>query len=658
MRRPTASYGNQIAATALAAALGLILFASRFGDSLARLSYDLPFYVRGEIAAPEVVLVYLDEASAAELGQPPDAAPDRTLHARLLDRMTREGARAVLFDIVFEAPSADPQTDAQFAEAMRRHGTVVLSAAVEVEEQLGTGSEAIVAPTPVLREAAAGWGVAAFEIDADYGVRRIFPGTGNLPSTPAVVAGLLGRGSSFPRTRWLNFYGPPDWLHGVSFAQALRPDGLPPDFFRGRIVVVGGRLSVSHRALRKDEFAGPLSRWGGRFFPGPEVHATALLNLLRGDWLERLVTGLEVACLLIAAVFAGCILNRCSPVRATIAGVLAIAVLCAAAVCGAWFERIWWAWLIPAAVQIPFGVVWSVGTQYLAETRRRAALRRAFSLYLSPHMADKIAASEFDLTPGGQLVEATIMFTDLEGFTTLSEELNDPAALSAVLIQYFRRTTACILENDGTIIKYMGDAVEAVWNAPLADADHAFKAVQAAYRLREVAKFTANGRLIRTRVGISTGPGFAGNLGSEFRFDYAVIGDTTNFAARLESLNKHFGTDILISDATFDQLGGRFVTRPLGQFRVAGKSRPVGIHELIAPAISPPGEPGWLEVFGKGLRAFESGDLRMATGCMEKTCELHGGSDGPAEFFLKTIREIERDGAPKEWTGVIEFTKK
>jgi adenylate cyclase len=367
---------------------------------------------------------------------------------------------------------------------------------------------------------------------------------------------------------------------------------------------------------------------------------------------------LEVGFLLLAAVFAGCILNRCAPVRATLAGAAGIVVLGVAATCGAWFARLWWAWLIPAAVQIPFGIVWSVGTQYFAEARRKETLRRAFSLYLSPHMADKIAASEFDLSPGGQLVEATIMFTDLEGFTTLSEELNDPAALSAILIQYFRRTTACILESDGTIIKYMGDAVEAVWNAPLADADHAFKAVLAAYRLREVAKFTANGRIIRTRVGINTGPGFAGNLGSEFRFDYAVIGDTTNFAARLESLNKHFGTDILISDATFAQLGGKFVTRPLGQFRVAGKKHPVGIHELIAPVGSKPTDLGWLEVFAKGLHAFESGDIAMAKRCMEKTREMHGGGDGPAEFFLRTVRDLEREGMPREWTGVIEFTKK
>jgi len=648
---------NEFLASALIVTLGLVLYGTRFGDALGRVSYDLPFVLRSKIAAPEVALVYLDEASAAELHQPLDAAWDRSLHTRLLDRLTSDGARAVLYDVVFAAPSANPAVDAAFADAMRRNGRVVLSAAIEVIEQLGVGQQMVIAPTPVLRDAAK-VGLATFETDPDYGVRRIFEGSGSFRSVPVVAAEMLGAAPGGDRLeRWLNFRGPPDWLSGVSFAQALQPDGVPPGFFRDKVVFIGGRLSASQLALGKDEFAGPWSRWGDRFFPGLEIHATAFLNLLRHDWLERLRTPFEVALLVAVGLCSGFVLNRCAPIRAALLGLAAMAVITVASVAGVWLERIWWAWLIPVAAQIPAGVAWSVGTQYFVEARRRATLRRAFSLYLSPHMADRIAASEFDLKPGGRLVEATVMFTDLEGFTALSEELNDPAKLAEVLIRYFSRTTACILENEGTIIKYMGDAVEAVWGAPLADPEHPFKAVLAASQLREVAKFTALGRTIRTRIGINTGPAFAGNLGSEFRFDYAVIGDTTNFAARLEGLNKRFGTDILISDSTLSRLGGRFVTRPLGRFRVAGKSTPAAIHELLALA-GREADPEWLGVFADGLSAFHRSEFRNAKLLMEQTRELRGGSDGPAEFFLETIREFERNGAPAHWNGVLEFSTK
>lgn len=516
MRWAMANRANGITATLLAAALGVGLFASHFGDGLQRLSYDLPFIWRAKMAAPEVVLIYLDERSALELRQPMDAVWDRTVHTQLLDRLTRDGARAILYDIVFEAPSANPQTDADFAAAIRRHGRVVLSAGVEVGRQMGVGSQSVIPPTLPLREAAADWGLASFEMDADYGVRRIFPGADGVRSATSAMSTRLDGDGGWTAERWLNYYGPSDWLSGVSVAQALRDDGVPPGFFRNKVVVVGLRPVIGQARLAKDEFAGPWSRWGGRFFSGPEIYATALLNLVHRDWLERLSAPVEIACLALTALFAGLVLPRLTPVRAALAGVAGSVTVAAGEAAGVWFARVWWAWLIAAAVQIPFGVIWSVGTHYFIEARRRAVLRRAFSLYLSPHMADRIAASEFDLRPGGQLVEATCMFTDLEGSAALSEELGDPAALSAILIRYFSRTTACILETDGTILKYHGDAVQAVWNAPLADPHHALKAVRAACQLRDAARFEANGRIFRTRVGIHTGPGFAGNLGSGF----------------------------------------------------------------------------------------------------------------------------------------------
>src|SRR5262249_18520246 len=152
-----------------------------------------------------------------------------------------------------------------------------------------------------------------------------------------------------------------------------------------------------------------------------------------------------------------------------------------------------------------------------------------------------------DLSLGGKEVEATVMFTDLEGFTKMSESL-PPKEVSRVLTSYFNLTTRAILEQDGTIIKYIGDAVMAVWGAPLTDPKHAQRAVLAAWGMHQAGLQEIEGRRLRTRIGINTGLVLAGNLGSTFRFDYTLIGDTTNFASRLEGLNKYLGTDILISE--------------------------------------------------------------------------------------------------------------
>src|SRR5436190_12306821 len=215
-------------------------------------------------------------------------------------------------------------------------------------------------------------------------------------------------------------------------------------------------------------------------------------------------------------------------------------------------------------------------------------------------MADKIANSDFDLRPGGEIVEATVIFTDLENFTTLSEDL-DPSEVSAILIAYFEQTTRCILEKKGTIIKYVGDAVMAAWGAPIDEPAHASRAAEAACDLRALTEIEVRGRKLRTRIGVNSGKVLAGNLGSSFRFDYTMIGDTTNFASRLESLNKYLGTQILISEAVREQLDGKFNTRRLREFRVAGKTRSVIIHELLCRCDDRSGEQNWIQIFEEGL---------------------------------------------------------
>jgi adenylate cyclase len=657
--RASAIAGGVLAATIF----GLAFLRYSFGEPLVRLSYDLPFLWRTTLDTHEIALVYLDEYSAKQLNQPLDDVWNRALHVRLLDRLTQEKARLVFYDIVFDAPAPNPADDSAFAESIRSNGKVVLGAALDIVQRLGSVSEErVLAPTKLLRKAATGYGIVAFRpVDPDYAVRQMYlRGTSIVPTATWSAAQALGAKITHESREtigplWINHYGPRDTFSSVNIAQALDPNGTPAGYFKDRIVMIGPRSAVGYLGLGKDEFATPYSRWNRQFSPGLEVHATILLNLLRSEWLTRMAPNQETALIVFIGVLAGSIALLRPLAAALLAAIVSVGIACGACWL-VWNQRTWFAWLIPAAVQMPLGLAWAVGSQYLLESRRRKELRRAFGFYLSPQMADKIANSDFDLRPGGRIVDATVIFTDLENFTTLSEDL-DPTEVSAILIAYFEQTTRCILEKKGTIIKYVGDAVMAAWGAPVDEPAHAICAAEAACDLRALTEIEVRGRKLRTRIGINSGKVLAGNLGSSFRFDYTMIGDTTNLASRLESLNKYLGTQILISQAVTEQLNHKFITRRLGEFRVAGKTHSVTIHELLGRGQAGSEQRGWIDAFEAGLDAFRAGKFSNSADFMNRASQLRGGSDGPAEFYLRKIA-ILRGQDLQNWDGIIELSEK
>jgi adenylate cyclase len=652
-----------VAGSLLAIAAGFACLNYSLGEALTRTSYDLPFIWRANLDTHEVVLIYLDEESAKQLNQPLDDIWNRALHVPLLERLTKDGVRLIVYDIIFGTPSLDPARDAAFADALQASGKVILGGGLDIVQPMGgVRQERILAPLKLLRKAAAGWGIMVFKpVDADYAVRQLFPGTSDIPSGTWKAAEFLGAESTRePREaavqRWINYYGPKNTFSSVNLAQALDPEGVRPGFFKDKIVMVGGRSAVGYLAAGRDEFGTPYSRSAHQFTSGLEIHATIFLNLLRGEWLTRIPVKSETAILIISGLIAGAL----AAVRPSFAVVSALIVSCAIACLAfwcVWHQHVWFDWMVPAAIQMPLGLAWSVGAQYLLESRRRKELRRAFGFYLSPQMADRIADSDFDLTPGGKLVDATVIFTDLEGFTSITENL-DPTEVSEILTSYFGQTTKCILENKGTIIKYIGDAVFAAWGAPIDEPQHALRAAETACDLRCLSELVVHDKVLRTRVGIHSGKVLAGNLGSSYRFDYTMIGDAVNFASRLESLNKYLHTQVLISDAVRRQLGDGFVTRALGEFRVAGKKQSVVIHELLCRCDAESGEKCWIEMFEKGLGDFRKGEFATAREYMERTREVRGGSDGPSEFYLRKITGFEANGQVENWTGVVELSEK
>jgi adenylate cyclase len=439
---------------------------------------------------------------------------------------------------------------------------------------------------------------------------------------------------------------------------------VPPGYFKDKTVFIGARSQLGSGPKKLlDEFSTPWSRFRGRTYtPGAEIHATTFLNLLHRDWLERVPASTEKWFVILLGLSLGA-LRWLRPWRAVVVTALAAAAIFAATCLLQWRAHLWWNWTVPVLLQIPLGLFLAVVSRYYIEERRKRKLRLAFGYYLSPELATQIAERNFSLAPGGEKVVATMMFTDLEGFAALSERLEDSTRLGHVLRYYFTRTTDLIFAEKGTVIKFIGDAVFAAWGAPLAQADQAERAVRAAWQISEVAEMeipsSRPGGMdtilpVHTRIGIHTGEALAGNLGSERRFDYTLIGDAVNVASRLEGANKYLGTAVLLSDETAKLLGGKFLLRRVGVFIVKGRTHTLVFHELLGDnlAASPP----WLATFEAALTAWTTGDFAAARAGFESVEKARNGKDGPSRFYLNLLEKTPT--TPPGWTGDISLEQK
>jgi adenylate cyclase len=608
-------------------------------------------------------MVYIDSAAKRNLGQPTDPPLDRRFHAKLLKRLGEDGAKLILYDLLFDQPSPDENSDKEFGAAIRENGRVVLVTDYTKELQANFLTDGPVPAIPILNEAAAGSGLAKLEYDPGRCLRRIDPGTESYPSATWVAAGMLRAAVTQAPAhrldlRWMNYYCPPIQLRAVNFDRALSAEDQPRGYFKDKIVVVGQSDNPS------DTFATPYTRFGsglrfnGPVAPGAAIQAMSLLNLVRGDWLTRLSLGEELAVVVIWGTVSSILLMLLRPWFAIGAAVFMGGLLTGGSILLPIYKHVWFAWAIPVVAQTPMALIWGVGYQYIVEARRSRQIRRAFGLYLSPYMAERIADRDFDLSLGGKEVEATVMFTDLAGFTTMSEPLS-PTEVSTMLTSYFTRTSKAIKDlNNGTLIKYLGDGVMAAWGAPEPDPKHAEHTVLAALTIIRAGKEPKDGPVLRTRIGINTGVFLAGNLGSEDRFDYTLFGDATNFASRLEGLNKYLGTDILISEATFQQLKDGIQTRPVGRFIVVGKGKPAAVYEVLGWSTEFQPAPPWFETFARGLGHFAKHELDAAEKMFRDTIEQRQGNDGPSEFYLQRIERERTKPDTSVWDGTVRLEGK
>ncbi len=394
----------------------------------------------------------------------------------------------------------------------------------------------------------------------------------------------------------------------------------------------------------------------GRTYPGVEVHATFLDNLLSDDFARKLPTSVTVLLVVLVALVAGVIGRQSQNWHQTTLGFVILLALPLFAGFLAYPARLWFP-VAPLEVAAALALLAAVIVNYALEGHQKRFIKGAFKQYLSPIVIEKLMQNPDHLQLGGEEKELSIFFSDIQGFTTISEGLT-PTELTSLLNEYLTAMTDVIHEEGGTIDKYEGDAIIAFWNAPLDQADHAERAVRAALRCQDtLAKLRPGfkeqyGQDIYVRIGINTGPVVVGNMGSNQRFDYTFLGDAGNLAARLEGINKQFGTYLMISEFTKTAMKDAFPVRELSRVQVVGKNRAVTVFEPFLPGTFVERH-DTLKAFADALQLYYGGDFPAA----EAQFRALGEADPTAGIYADRCAKLAA-APPGEWQGVWAMTEK
>ncbi len=379
------------------------------------------------------------------------------------------------------------------------------------------------------------------------------------------------------KTRPYRTYSFFDLLYSNEQILAGEKPAIDPAVFRDKIVFVGVNAVSLFDAFETSFARGKM--------PGIQVHAAVADDILSNRFMFPASDATRVFIVLLCAVAVGVVTTLAPAWYATAATIVLAAAL-------AWmttiaFARGLWINLSQPVLAMAFALFGGVSYQYFVEGREKRQVKRLFGRYVSKDIYEQLVANPSLARLGGQRREMTVLFSDIRGFTTVTEA-GEPEEIVGMLNVYFTRMVDIVFKHHGTLDKFVGDMVMALFGAPVDDPDHADHAVAAALEMiqelrRLNVEWQKEGRpALDIGIGINTGPMIAGNIGSEAIMSYTVIGDAVNLGSRLESLNKNYGTNIIISEATRARLAGQYQFRPLGEVTVKGKTRAVPIFEVVA----------------------------------------------------------------------------
>ncbi len=645
---------------AVAAATLLLLAALSAWDEWRRIElkgYDLLMVLSapGNSKLP-ITIVGIDESSLGVIGR--QWPWPRRMHGELLAQLNRAGAAVVAFDILFSEPS-NQEDDQLFAAAIKQADNVVLTADVVYQETQYARLRLRVEPISLFKTAGAAHGLAAIERDLDLGLRRIPEGQDIfwreiVRRFNRLRPGMIEEPPSLDG-KMISYAGPDHTFPYVSYYQALRADtDLPPDTFRDQIVLVGRNVKAAmETGGNEDNFATPFTGWTGWLMPGAEVHA----NILESALLRRVITplgwGWNMALVVLATLTSVLLMRRWRPFVNAATGLAVIALV----MVGDWL--LFWQfnlWLPAMAAMVSVVAVYAaLGTYaFIVEQRQRRETRFAFAMYLAPEVVDEIMAHPEKMKLGGERRTITLLFTDLAGFTTMSEQLG-PEEVSKLLNEHFTRATRIIKRHGGTVNSFIGDAIMAMWGAPLTNEKHALHACLAARDLQldmvQLRIELAQRGLppIAMRVGVNTGTALVGNLGAADRFNYGAIGDSVNLAARLEGINKLYGTEIILSSSTMEELDGALTLRQVDRVVVKGKTRAITIYTITDDA-----SVNRLSV--DALQTYESRRWDESESLWRQILLLKP-EDKISKLFLERISEFRLQPPPEGWAGEVYLDK-
>jgi adenylate cyclase len=508
---------------------------------------DTRFQIRGDEEPPEdIVFVAIDDATFNDL-QERFPFP-RSFHARVIDRLTEDGAKVIAYDVQFTEPTV-PREDEALLDAVDRADGMVL-AATEVDAR---GRSSVFGGEDVVRSVGARTGNANVPNDPGGVIRRLPYEVQRLKGFAIVAAEeALGRPillDELPdETPWIDYHGEPGTVETISFSRVYQGrfrDGA----FRGKTVVVGARAE-SLQDVR------PTSVASEQVMSGPEIQANAISTAVRGFPLEEGPAGLDVVLIVLLGLVAPVAALRVGAYAGALLGVV-VALLFALGAQLAFNSGLIVAVLYPL-IAAAAGVVGALGIGLVLGAFERERVRELFGRFVPEAVVDEVLArTDDDLRLGGKRRTVTVLFSDLRGFTSYSET-RPPDEVIEVLNHYLSAMTDVIMAHGGTLISYMGDGIMAVFGAPIEQVDHADRAVAAAREMAggSLEQFNAwmrdrgLGDGFRMGIGVNSGPVMAGNVGSEQRLEYTAIGDTTNTAARLEAMTKGQPHMVFVADST------------------------------------------------------------------------------------------------------------
>lgn len=690
-----------------------------------RFSFRYDYFGEQKKIKPEespLVIVAVNDQSGTSMQ---DRWPwPRNYYAHFIRNMKQAGAKVVGIDMVFDAPDySGTDKDDDMAAAIQEAGNVVLAGKVVRPEVAGGLAQVstTVSPLDKLIEGDQRWGFVGVTNDIDgfwrqYLLKETTGSEGNEQTFYSFAVEVLRKYYDIPDSVefedndlffsfgdkkirkyrpfsfMINFQGPYPTFPYKSFDECvddmqfdLKPEfdvdafdreadpelGIPPGllhsgFFKDKIVLLGATMEELH-----DVFSVPLSESRNpegqkieTLMPGVEIHANAVYTIMQDDYITTQADSTRVIIVTLASFLVFFLVSRLQkPLLALPIFILIILGIGAMAIYLFIGQNLHMQIVTPV-LAVGFTYVGNVLYQYLGERKEKATIRNAFGRYLPEKVVEQLIANPGLLKLGGEVRFLSVLFSDVAGFTTISEKLT-PQELVALLNEYLTAMTNIIGKYDGIIDKYEGDAIMAEFGAPLNDEQHAQKACYAALEMQEKlvemrVKWKKEGRPeLHARAGINSGQVVLGNMGSESVFDYTVMGDNVNLASRLEGANKEYGTYIMISEWTQEIVANDVVTRELDLIRVKGKLKPVKVFEVMARKSTGLSSTvrKVVDNYNQGLGAYRQQRWDEAIVYFKSALNAKP-DDGPAGVYLERCEEYKKNPPPEDWDGVFVMTTK